>query len=76
MAIIKETNFTAEAQQRLADLRVNLEETKSALLQGEILTINSDVLPRRVIRLINNPLLKDSLAAKPSSRSNNSGSIL
>ena len=72
MAIIKETNFTAEAQQRLAAQRVNLEETKSALLQGEILTINSDVLPRRVIRLINNPLLKDSLAAQPISRSNNS----
>ena len=29
MAIIKETNFTAEAQRRLADLRVNLEEIDS-----------------------------------------------
>jgi V8-like Glu-specific endopeptidase len=72
MAIINETNFTAEAQQRLAALRVNLEETKSALLQGNILTINSDVLPRRVTRLISNPLLKDALAAQPSSGSENS----
>lgn len=72
MAIINGTNFTAEAQQRLAALRVNLEETKSALLQGDILTINSDVLPRRVTRLISNPLLKDALAAQPSSGSENS----
>jgi len=72
MAMIKETNFTAEAQQRLAALRVNLEETKTALLEGDILTINSDVLPRRVTRLISNPLLKDALAAQPSSGSENS----
>lgn len=67
-----DTNFTAEAQQRLASLRGNLEETKSALLQGNILTLNSDVLPRRVTRLISNPLLKDSLTGQPSSRSHNS----
>jgi V8-like Glu-specific endopeptidase len=65
MAIHKETNFTAEAQQRLAAQQVNLEQTKGALLQGDILTINSDVLPRRITRLISNPLLKDSLEAQP-----------
>jgi V8-like Glu-specific endopeptidase len=65
MAIHKETNFTAEAQQRLAALQVNLDQTKGALLQGEILTINSDVLPRRITRLISNPLLKESLEAQP-----------
>ena len=65
MAIHKETNFTAEAQQRLAAQQVNLEQTKGALLQGDILTINSDVLPRRITRLIINPLLKDSLEAQP-----------
>ena len=65
MAIHKETNFTAEAQQRLAAQQVNLEQTKGALLQGDILTINSEVLPRRITRLISNPLLKDSLEAQP-----------
>jgi V8-like Glu-specific endopeptidase len=65
MEIHKETNFTAEAQQRLAAQQVNLEQTKGALLQGDILTINSDVLPRRITRLISNPLLKDSLEAQP-----------
>jgi V8-like Glu-specific endopeptidase len=65
MAIHKETNFTAEAQQRLAALQVNLDQTKGALLQGDILTINSDVLPRRITRLISNPLLKESLEAQP-----------
>ena len=65
MAIHKETNFTAEAQQRLAAQQVNLEQTKGALPQGDILTINSDVLPRRITRLISNPLLKDSLEAQP-----------
>jgi hypothetical protein len=44
MAIFKETNFAAEAQQRLAAQQVNLEQTKAALLQGEILTINSGLL--------------------------------
>lgn len=72
MAIVQQTNFTAEAQQRLADQQVKLEETKDALLHGNILTINSDVLPRRVGRLIGNPLIKDSLAAQPRSRSDNS----
>ena len=65
MEIHKETNFTAEAQQRLAAQQVNLEQTKGALAQGDILTINSDVLPRRITRLISNPLLKDSLEAQP-----------
>ena len=65
MAIFKETNFTAEAQQRLAAQQVNLEQTKGALAQGDILTINSDVLPRRITRLISNPLLKDSLETQP-----------
>jgi hypothetical protein len=65
MAIFKETNFTAEAQQRLAAQQVNLEQTKGALAQGDILTINSDVLPRRITRLISNPLLKDSLEIQP-----------
>jgi V8-like Glu-specific endopeptidase len=65
MEIHKETNFTAEAQQRLAAQQVNLEQTKGALLQGDILTINSDVLPRRITRLISNPLLKESLKAQP-----------
>ena len=65
MAISKETNFTAEAQQRLARQQVNLEQTKGALAQGDILTINSDVLPRRITRLISNPLLKDSLETQP-----------
>ena len=65
MAIYKETNFTAEAQQRLAAQQVNLEQTKGALAQGDILTINSDVLPRRIGRLISNPFLKDSLEVQP-----------
>jgi endonuclease G, mitochondrial len=65
MEIHKETNFTAEAQQRLAAQQVNLDQTKGALLQGDILTINSDVLPRRITRLISNPLLKESLEAQP-----------
>ena len=65
MAIFKDTNFTAEAQQRLAAQQVNLEQTKGALAQGDILTINSDVLPRRITRLISNPLLKDSLETQP-----------
>jgi len=71
MAIYKETNFTAEAQQRLAAQQVNLEQTKGALLQGDILTINSDVLPRRITRLISNPLLKDSLEVQPGNGGNN-----
>ncbi len=71
MAIFKETNFTAEAQQRLAAQQVNLEQTKAALLQGEILTINSDVLPRRITRLISNPLLNDSLEVKPGNGGDN-----
>jgi len=57
MAIFKQANFTAEAQQRLAAQQENLEQTKGALLQGGILAINSDVLPRRITRLINNPLI-------------------
>jgi len=65
MAIFKETNFTAEAQQRLAAQQGNLEQTKGALAHGDILTINSDVLPRRITRLISNPLLKDSLETQP-----------
>jgi V8-like Glu-specific endopeptidase len=72
MAIFKETGFTAEAQQRLVAQSGNLEETKAALLQGDILTIDSDVLPRRVGRLISNPLVKDSLAAQPHIGSENS----
>jgi len=71
MAIYKETNFTAEAQQRLAAQQVNLEQTKGALLQGDILTINSDVLPRRITRLISNPLLKDSLEVQPGNGGDN-----
>ena len=71
MAIYKETNFTAEAQQRLAAQQVNLEQTKGALLQGDILTINSDVLPRRITRLISNPLLNDSLEVKPGNGGDN-----
>ena len=71
MAIFKETNFAAEAQQRLAAQQVNLEQTKAALLQGEILTINSDVLPRRITRLISNPLLNDSLVVKPGNGGDN-----
>ena len=71
MAIYMETNFTAEAQQRLAAQQVNLEQTKGALLQGDILTINSDVLPRRITRLISNPLLKDSLEVQPGNGGNN-----
>jgi V8-like Glu-specific endopeptidase len=71
MAIYKETNFTAEAQQRLAAQQVNLEQTKGALLQGDILTINSDVLPRRITRLISNPLLKNSLEVQPGNGGDN-----
>jgi V8-like Glu-specific endopeptidase len=71
MAIYMETNFTAEAQQRLAAQQVNLEQTKGALLQGDILTINSDVLPRRITRLISNPLLKDSLEVQPGNGGDN-----
>ena len=71
MAIYKETNFTAEAQQRLAAQQVKLEQTKGALLQGDILTINSDVLPRRITRLISNPLLKDSLEVQPGNGGDN-----
>lgn len=71
MAIFKQANFTAEAQQRLAAQQENLEQTKGALLQGGILAINSDVLPRRITRLINNPLLKDSLEAQPGNSGDN-----
>jgi hypothetical protein len=71
MAIIMQTNFTAEAQQRLAAVRVNLEQTKGALLQGDILIINSDVLPSRITRRISNPLFKDALEVQPGNGGDN-----
>ena len=61
MSIFANQSFTEAAQKRLAGQREKLEQARAALSEGNLLSIDSAALPRRVGRLISNPLIRECL---------------
>lgn len=64
MSIFPEHSFTEAVQKRFSAQRGQFQQTKASLSAGDLLSIDSEALPRRVGRLMSNPLVRASLEAQ------------